>query len=380
MRLIALSTILGLALAGCGDSASSGTAGTAGDRGTGGTAGSGGTAEFVVSLSHTFDPQTLDVGEETTNVCQSWVLDNEEPLYVRKIRQSNEGAWHHSNWFFVPENAYRPDLDVEGPDASLEGTWRCSDRGFREYLAAAAGGVFFAQSRQALSELQAFPEGAALEIPPRSMVVGSTHLLNISPSPMETTMTMEVETAEREDVSIRLTPFSFAIGDLRIPPMVDEVPTESRTSMFCDLSEPFMEHLGQPEVDYNVYYVLGHYHQWGNYFNLSFVHDDGTRDTIFEVKNRIGEPTGSIIDPPMNNNGARGLRSECGFINNTDDTITRGLQYGEMCDFLAYTDANLKIGATGRNNQDMGVDEKGLRLFDTDCGPITGFRAYTDDF
>jgi hypothetical protein len=51
-----------------------------------------------------------------------------------------------------------------------------------------------------------------------------------------------------------------------------------------------------------------------------------------------------------------------------------------MCDFLAYTDANLKIGATGRNNQDMGVDEKGLRLFDTDCGPITGFRAYTDDF
>lgn len=379
MRLIALSTILTFLLVGCGDDAMS-SEGSGGTAGAGGTAGSGGSGEFVASLTHTYEPQLLEVAEETTNVCQSWVLDNDEPIYVRKIRQSNEGGWHHSNWFFVPETAYPPDADKEGPGATLGGTWKCTDRGFREYLAAAAGGVFFAQSTQALEELQAFPEGAALEIPPRSMIVGSTHLLNISAAPMETAMTMEVETAPREDVSVRLTPFSFAIGDLRIPPMVDGVPTESRTSMQCDLREPFKTYLDRDVVDYNVYYVLGHYHQWGNYFNLSFVHDDGTRETVFEIKNRIGEPIGTIIDPPMNNNGAGQLRSECGFINNTDETLRRGLQYGEMCDFLAYTDANLKIGATGRNNTEMGVNEDGLPLFETDCNDITGFKAYNDEF
>jgi hypothetical protein len=376
MRPIALSTILALFLLGCGDSGSPGLSGTAG---AGGSAGAGGTGQFTTTLSHTYDPQMLERAEETSNVCQSWVLGNEEPLYVTKVRQTNEGGWHHSNWFFVPEAAYPPNEAEEGPGAQLEGTWRCSDRGFREYLAAAAGGVFFAQSTQALDELQAFPKGSALEIPPHSVIVGSTHLLNITAGPLETTLTMDVEAVPAEEVQVRLTPFSFAIGDLAIPPAVDGVPTRSRTSMMCDLSESFQQHLDRDTVDYNIYYVLGHYHQWGSAFNLSFVHEDGSMETVFDIKNKIGEPIGSIIDPPMNNGGATRLRSECGFINNTDETLRRGLQYGEMCDFLAYTDANLKIGASGINNRDMGVDEDDVAVFETDCGPITGFRAYPEE-
>ncbi len=384
MRVITLSAVLTLLLIGCGDSSTpnSGTGGNAGTGGTAGSGGEGGTGDFVATLSHTYDPQMIDVAEESWDVCQSWVLGNEEPIYVRKIRQSNGGGWHHSNWFFVPEAAYGPNPDEEGPDATLEGTWDCNARNFSEYLAAAAGGVFFAQSTQAIEELQAFPEGAALEIPPHSVIVGSTHLLNISAAPMETAMTMEVELADREDVDIRLTPYSFAISRLRIPPAVDGVPTESRTSLECDLRDAFKRHLNEDEVDYNVYYVLGHYHQWGNFFNLSFVQDDGSTETIFEIKNTIGEPIGSIIDPPMNNRGAPKLRSECGFINNTDETLTRGLQYGEMCDFLAYTDANLKIGSGGSTNHEMGVNEQGMHIFEVDCPNegITGFKAYNDEF
>ena len=384
MRVITLSAVLTLLLIGCGDSSTpnSGTGGNAGTGGTAGGGGEGGTGDFVATLSHTYDPQMIDVAEESWDVCQSWVLGNEEPIYVRKIRQSNGGGWHHSNWFFVPEAAYGPNPDEEGPDATLEGTWDCNARNFSEYLAAAAGGVFFAQSTQAIEELQAFPEGAALEIPPHSVIVGSTHLLNISAAPMETAMTMEVELADREDVDIRLTPYSFAISRLRIPPAVDGVPTESRTSLECDLRDAFKRHLNEDEVDYNVYYVLGHYHQWGNFFNLSFVQDDGSTETIFEIKNTIGEPIGSIIDPPMNNRGAPKLRSECGFINNTDETLTRGLQYGEMCDFLAYTDANLKIGSGGSTNHEMGVNEQGMHIFEVDCPNegITGFKAYNDEF
>jgi hypothetical protein len=364
MRLILLSTTLTLLLIACGDSSTP----------------SNDPSAITPTLTHRFDPQTIDVAEETRNVCQSWVLGNEEPLYVKKIRQTNEGGWHHSNWFFVPENAYKPNYEDEGPDATLEGTWRCSDRKFSEYLAAASGGVFFAQSTQTLQELQAFPDGAAVEIPRRSVIVGSTHLLNISAAPMETAMTLDVETVPRDEVDIRLTPFSFAISRIEIPPQVDGIPTESRTSMNCDLKGTFEKHLGKDEVDYSIYYVLGHYHQWGNYFNLSFVHEDGSEETVFEIKNTIGEPIGSIIDPPMSNNGASKLRSECGFLNNTDDTLRRGLQYGEMCDFLAYTDSNLKIGSGGSTNHYLGTDEDGRELYEVDCATddITGFRAYPD--
>ena len=152
--------------------------------------------------------------------------------------------------------------------------------------------------------------------------------------------------------------------------------------MECDLRDAFKQRLGKNEVDYNIYYVLGHYHQWGNYFSLSFVQDDGSTETIFEIKNTIGEPIGSIIDPPMNNNGATKVRSECGFLNNTGETLIRGFQYGEMCDFLAYTDSNLKIGSGGSENQPMGENEQGMPVFEVDCpnDGIVAFRAYSDDF
>jgi len=382
MRLITLSTILTLLLIGCGDTTTPGGSGSgggaAGSGGNAGGGGSGGTGEFTATLSHAYDPIAVEVGEELVNICQSWVLDNDEPIYVQKVRQTNDGAWHHSNWFFVPETFYEPTA-AEGPDAKLEGTWNCRDRDFGESKSALVGGVFFAQSTQALEEVQAFPEGAAFEIPPRSVIVGSVHLLNVTAAPITSAMTLEIESIPADDVDVLLGIYSFAISDLKIPPAVDGVPTESRTAMTCDLRPEFQRFFEEDVVDYNIYYVLGHYHKWGNFFNLSFVQEDGTRNTVFEIKNRIGEPIGSIIDPPMNNNGAPMLRSECGFINNTDATLTRGLQDGEMCDFLAYTDAGLTMGAGGGSNDGIpDGDADGVPVHELDCGELTAFQTYRD--
>lgn len=373
MRLIALSSILALFLAGCGDSGSAdpgsgGTGGTGAVDGTGGAGGTGGTNDFVVKLSHAYDPIAVDVGGEVSNVCQTWILDNDEPLYVTKVSQTNDGGWHHSNWFFVPEWAYQPDGQGAGADMQ-EGTWKCSDRGFREYLAAAAGGVFFAQSTQTLTEAQVFPAGSALEIPPRSAIVGSVHLLNISASPIDSAFHMEVETVPADQVEVRLTPFSFSNTSLDIAPQ-----RESRFSMTCDLTETFQQSLGIAP-DYNVYYVLAHYHEWGNYFNLSFTQQDGSRQTILELENRVGEPIGKTIDPPMNNDGAPALTVDCGYLNNTDRTLHYGLGGQEMCVFLAYTDSGLKVGSSAADNHPMGEDENGVLLNETDCGPITAFKA-----
>jgi hypothetical protein len=324
---------------------------------------------FIATLSHTFPPIHVEVGEESLGLCQSWRLNNDEPLYVSKVRQTNEGAWHHSNWFFVPEDMYLPREGIEGPDATFEGTWNCSDRDFREFLAAAAGGVFFAQSTQAFLETQVFPEGAVLEVPPRSAIVGDIHLVNVAARPLDSPITFEVEAIDEEDVEVKLRPISFSNGSLAIAPQA-----ESRFSMTCDIA-PAFRNAADMEPEYNIYYVLAHYHQWGNFFNLSFVDEGGGTRTIMELSTRVGEPIGKTIDPPIYSNGAPGLKVDCGYLNDTDRTLVYGFQDEEMCVFLAYTDAPLKIGIGSGENHPMGEDENGILLNETDCGSVVAFPA-----
>jgi hypothetical protein len=91
---------------------------------------------------------------------------------------------------------------------------------------------------------------------------------------------------------------------------------ESRYGMTCDLVPQFQKVLGSAP-EFNIYYVLAHYHDWGNYFRLSFVDDAGADRTIFELEGSIGQPLGITLDPPIPSGGAGRLRVECGYINET---------------------------------------------------------------
>ena len=315
--------------------------------------------EIQPTLGHSFEPIMVDRGEQVSGTCQSWTLNNDKPLFVSKIRQTNDGAWHHSNWFFVPETTY------PGPD----GTWSCDERGFHDVTAGLEGGAFFAQSTQALQELQAFQQGAVLEIPPRHKIVGGVHLVNISASALETALRFDIETVPEDEVKVRLRPIAFTNTALDIDPQA-----ESRYGMTCDLAPQFQNVLGSAP-DYNIDYVLAHYHEWGNYFRLSFVDDAGGDRTIFELENSIGEPLGITLDPPIPSQGAGRLRVECGYINDTDRRLTYGLAGKEMCVFLAYSDADLKIGATSGENTAMGPNEDGVFVNETACGPLVAVRA-----
>ena len=317
------------------------------------------TDEITPTLTHSFEPLAADVGEEVSGVCQSWTLNNDEPLYVSKIRQRNEGAWHHSNWFFVHESKY------SGPD----GTWDCDERGFHEVDAGLAGGAFFAQSTQASVEIQAFPEGAVLEIPPNHKIVGGVHLVNVSASAIDTALTFDIETVPKENVQVRLRPIAFTNTALDIEPAA-----ESRFGMTCDLGKEFEDKLGV-SPDYNIYYVLAHYHEWGNYFRLSFVDEDGGDRTIFELRNSIGEPLGMTLDPPINSQNAPKLRVECGYLNDTDRRLEYGLAGKEMCVFLAYSDAGLTIGAESGTNTALGRNEDGVYMNETACGRVLAVPA-----
>ena len=319
----------------------------------------GALSEIDPTLSHAFEPIMVDVAEEVSGTCQSWTLDNDKPIFVSKIRQTNDGAWHHSNWFFVPEGMY------PGPD----GTWPCDERGFHDVTAGLAGGAFFAQSTQALQELQAFQEGAVLEIPPRYKIVGGVHLVNITAGALETALRFDIETVPEEQVQIRLRPIAFTNTTLDIEPQA-----RSRYGMTCDLEPQFQNVLGR-DPDYNIYYVLAHYHEWGNYFRLSFVDDVGAERTIFEFEGSVGQPLGTTLDPAINSQGAGKLRFECGYINNTDQRITYGLAGKEMCVFLAYSDAALKIGATSGVNTPLGPNQDGVFMNETECGPLVAAAA-----
>lgn len=308
---------------------------------------------------HTFEPFRIESGEEKLDVCQSWTLDNDEPLYVSQIRQANDGGWHHSNWYFVPEELY------EGPD----GTWPCGERGFTQLGATNAGGVFFAQSTQTFEETQGFAEGAVIEIPPRHKVVGDVHLLNVAASEMSTSISFDVKTIPEEDVRVKLRPIVLTNEALDIEPRA-----ESRFGMNCNVGEQFERLLGRAP-DYNIYYVLGHYHDWGNYFRLSFVDDAGDDRTVFELSGTVGEPLGTALDPPMNSGGAANLRLECGYMNNTDRRLAYGFQGEEMCLVLAYTDADIKVGALSGTNTAMGPNEDGIFMNETRCGAVVGVPA-----
>lgn len=311
---------------------------------------------ITADISETLEPVDVEAGGEVSAMCQSWTLNNDEPLYVSKVRQTNEGGWHHSNWFYVPEGTY------PGPD----GTWRCNDRGFDQATAAVAGGVFFAQSTQALTDLQAFPSGAVLEVPPRSVIVGNIHLLNLQATPLRSAISFDIETVPLKDAKIRLRPVSFTNEALDIPPNA-----ESRFSMTCDLEETFVHKLGEMP-DYNVYFVLPHYHEFGNYFRLGFVDAAGNEDVIYEIERGIGDPLGLTMKTALPSRGATGMRVTCGYLNPTDEPIDYGLGGKEMCVFLAYIDADIAIGAVATTNTTVGPDTDGIEINESGCNILVG--------
>ncbi|MDH3623942.1 MAG: hypothetical protein OES69_03780 [Myxococcales bacterium] len=377
MRFFPFGLAVLIALSGCGEAVeatSDGTGGTGdaggaggGSGGVGGSGGSGGAAPFVADLSHTFSPVFVDSGREIFGVCQSWTLNNEEPLYVQGVRQTNEGAWHHSVWTYATEGVF------DGPD----GNWSCYQRGYNAQSAAEAGGIIFNQSTQAFTEIQAFAEGAVVVLPPRSRIIGNIHLLNVSASPIDTTLTMELDTIPAEEVTVRLRPISLRNTQIAAQPGF-----ESRFSVSCNLSDLFTSILQVGEMpSYNMYYVLGHYHGWGNYFSFNFVNPDESERTIVEFSSQPGDVLGVKLDPPLGSQGAVGLRLTCGYNNTGDKVLTWGIGDLEMCAAYAYIDADLAFEAFPSGDDalvPLGEDEENRLLYD--MSGCSGFVAspFTD--
>jgi hypothetical protein len=297
-----------------------------------------------------FGPFHLAPGEELSGVCVSWTLGNDEPLMVSAVEMASKGGFHHSNWFYVPEDRF------DGPD----GIWPCADRGFSAPVAAATGGVLFAQSTQAQTEIQRFADGVVIPVSARARVVADLHLLNTSGASLDADLSIGLHTVDPSEADTRLSGLMMQYEQLALPPM-----SRSLFRSSCAIDEEHLEQLDRP-VDFSIYYVLPHYHALGTGMVLEALDKEGASKTIFENSASVGDPLGKVMAEPISLSGYDQLRFSCAYDNPRGDTVGWGIGDQEMCVLLAFTDSpNLWAGVALDPSAPVMVDN--TPVYDADC-------------
>jgi hypothetical protein len=303
------------------------------------------------------DVSTVDVaaGAEDEDTCQSWTLNNPTELWVNSITQKNDGAYHHANWFFVPDNV------LPLPD----GTWSCSQNMFTELTAALLGGYLFALSTQSLEESQALPPGSAIRIPPYSRIIGSSHFLNGTDVTITTTMHLAIHTIPPPKVLAKMAPSRISYHDLSL-----DAAKRSSFTQDCILDAAHMKNVGTP-LQYELHFALFHYHSLGMYAELRVV--GGPRDgEILAHHDGYGENDGVALDPPVDLGaiGAKGIRFTCGFQNPRDKVVHWGIGDQEMCVVALQARTGLAFDGDVPQGQGhmVGVAANGEVQYAGDCG------------
>jgi hypothetical protein len=289
---------------------------------------------------------TIAAGVEDEDTCQSWTLNNPTELWVNAITQRNTGAYHHANWFFVPDDQFKL------PD----GHWSCSENQFGELVAALQGGYLFALSTQSNAETQTLPAGSAIRIPPYSRIIGSSHLLNATDHDITTTMHVAIKTVPPAQVTAKLAPARISYHDLTIEPTA-----KSSFTTECDIAKAYDGVYHRP-LSYKLYYTLTHYHELGVYQQLEIL--GGPRDgEIIMRHDGYGDNAGHAIEPPLDlaAAGATGLRLTCGYDNPRAAQVGWGIGDQEMCVMAlqAVTDIGFDADVTRGTSTVVGTSPTG---------------------
>lgn len=275
-----------------------------------------------------FGPFDLAPGTEVNDQCVQISLGNEDYVNVNVVELNTGPGFHHSNWFYVP------DFSFAGPD----GTFTCDDRGFDQAVAAIKGGVIFAQSTQTPHEVQAFPEGVVVRVPPHHKLVSQVHLLNAGESPLALAPNIKLTYIADDAVVTRLAGLSFQNAALALPPLMN-----SKFSVECDLSEAHQQNLHRP-VDFKIYYALAHYHELGTGLAVSAVKPNGETTEIYSTTTAVGDTLGGPVSPLFDMTGYTKVRFSCDFYNPRTNVVRWGVGDQEMCVFLAFTDSTYNFG------------------------------------
>ncbi len=288
-----------------------------------------------------FGPFEVAPLEERENVCVQISLDNAEPMFVNAVELTTGPGFHHSNWFFVPDHVFA------GPD----GVWPCEERNFNEPVAAIFGGVLFAQSTQTTTELQQFPAGVAIKLPPKAKLIANVHLLNPGDQTLTLRPTIEVTPIPEREVTTLLSGVSFETKALALPPNM-----RSKFTVECDLAERHNFIFGR-DPDFALYYALAHYHALGTALTLEAVKPDGASALIYSTANAVGDKLGGPLEPVFSMQGYTKLRMSCEYYNPRPEVVGYGIGDQEMCVVLAFSDSPYNWGG-GVNTMDAPENPK----------------------
>lgn len=313
-----------------------------------------GEAPSTATVLHAWGLQTLAPLEESVP-CIQWTLHNEQAIYVNAITLANRGAYHHSNWFAVPEDVF------PGPD----GFFDCDERGYTELAAAASGTVITAQSTQSRYEEMQLPPGVVVKIPAGYKILAGGHLLNLANVEVETELRMALDIIHPRDVEVVVAPFRLSYVDLLIP-----ASTEARFVGECDLDTIYQTRTGGP-LTMKLYWVLPHYHYLGNYFDVTVMGgpDDGL--SVHRMEGFDASSNGAVFDPPIDLTGATGLRYTCGYDNWRDEDVGWGIGDQEMCALLGLADAEIMMDATVVGGSQIVGVEDGIQINSGPCGVLS---------
>jgi hypothetical protein len=275
------------------------------------------------SWLHDFPELTTAGLEEILDVCRSWTLNNPTELWVNAVELEQNEASHHSNWMFAPQDRY------PGPD----GLWPCRERGYDQLSAALSGGVLYAQSTQAAREVQKFPDGVAIRIPPYSTVLSAVHTLNTSRESVTGHIRLKIFTVPAQEVKVKLAPFHLSYDELDIP-----AHSRARFSGTCELDSKYVA-AGRTGFDAQIYWILPHTHALGRRFFLELVGGPNDGQKLIDVQGFNGEARGRTYRPPVDVRGATGLRFGCEFDNPRDENVVWGFGDQEMCECLGFADS-----------------------------------------
>jgi hypothetical protein len=301
-----------------------------------------------------FGPFSVAAGEEINGTCIQITLHNPDYIYINSVELTTGPGFHHSNWFFVPEFTFPGD----------DGTYHCADRDFNEPVAAIKGGVLFAQSTQSPHEIQAFPPGVVIKIPPNSKLVAQIHLLNPTDAPLNITPTIGLTPIVSTDVTTTLAGISFEDHALGLPPQA-----RSQFNVIeCDIATLHQTTLHRAP-DFKIYYALAHYHTLGTGLTVDAVRADGTTANIYTTAHQVGDTLGGPIAPAFDFTGFTKLRFACDFYNPRTSTVGWGVGDQEMCVFLAFSDStyNWAGGVTDPDPPGPSVDVNGVATFSHTC-------------
>jgi len=313
-----------------------------------------GVCETIPGTPHTneFADFTTPSGGEVKGLCQSWTLHNAEELWINAVELEQNQASHHSNWTFVPDDKFTGD----------DGVWPCQDRSYSQLEAALHGGVIYAQSTQTPHEVQKFPNGAAVRIPPYSRIIGDVHLLNPTAEDVTGHAKLTLYAIPKDEVAVKLAPFHFTYHGLNIPPHAD-----SRFHSKCELESKFAASDVPFKLD--IYFILPHYHALGKSVFLDVVGGKKDGERIFEVGAYDAEAHGRNYDPPFEVHDATGLGFGCDFTNPRDEYVKYGLGDQEMCEMLGFADSGAAWESTINVAEPDGSDGE-TQVFTGPCNTL----------